>query len=455
MASDTSASFDKCLQKFRRGLTEAQKREFSSTDLPQVKKAIQQIQDRIGPNGKLRNLNRIKKFLEGMKQIEQLVQIFLNVHEVVAFVWGPIKLTLMMISTNVEELDLLLGTYQEIGETLHGVGKYDRLFKNSPDILLILERYFYDILEFHIAVLDVFTKPNWKKFFRSAWPTFKKRFDPILSSLKRHKALLSDEKVSLLLEEVQDGRACIEDRLQDLSKDIKDRLDVLAREIKAKDLDRIELIRNQKSAIEMKLGPHKYNIDQSQALNQRDSATSGDWILHDPKYEAWLNGSLSVDSFLYFSGILGSGKTTLISRIVEYMHSQIALKLLNGVLIFFYFKHGPIGSSGSTKGEMLRAIISQLLHQDDSLLHFIHERTASLGDSTITDDKLLGDLAKDCLKSQNRVWLILDGLDECDELHHDGNMESCDIIKLFEQEFIPAMSAQNSNLRVLVSGQRD
>ncbi|KAF3933793.1 hypothetical protein ABW20_dc0103625 [Dactylellina cionopaga] len=154
MANITSNSFNKTLEKFRDQLTEDQKRQFSSSNFEEVKRAMQCIQDQLGPDKKLRGFTRLrlKKFLEEMKQVEQLVQIFLNVHEVVAFVW--------IASTKVETLDLLLGTYEEIGEILHGVEKYDRLFRNYPDIQRILETYFYDILKFHFEVLEVFAKPG-------------------------------------------------------------------------------------------------------------------------------------------------------------------------------------------------------------------------------------------------------------------------------------------------------
>lgn len=52
-----------------------------------IKLAIIQIQKKIGPDKKLRGITRIRKFLEGMKQVEELVKVFINVHEVVAFVW--------------------------------------------------------------------------------------------------------------------------------------------------------------------------------------------------------------------------------------------------------------------------------------------------------------------------------------------------------------------------------
>jgi len=87
MASGPENTFNKALERFRDSLTEEQKRQFSATNLEDVKSEIQKIQDRFGRDKKLRNLKKLSKFLEAMKQIEQVVKIFLNVHEVVAFVW--------------------------------------------------------------------------------------------------------------------------------------------------------------------------------------------------------------------------------------------------------------------------------------------------------------------------------------------------------------------------------
>ena len=42
------------------------------------------------------NLTRIKAFLEAMEQFEQIVNVFLNVNDFVAFIWGPIKFLLQV-----------------------------------------------------------------------------------------------------------------------------------------------------------------------------------------------------------------------------------------------------------------------------------------------------------------------------------------------------------------------
>lgn len=82
-----SESFQRSLDRFRDKLSDEQKKDFEMVSINQVKTAIEQIQAQIGPEKKLRNFARLNAFLEGMKQVEELVTIFLNVHEVVAFVW--------------------------------------------------------------------------------------------------------------------------------------------------------------------------------------------------------------------------------------------------------------------------------------------------------------------------------------------------------------------------------
>ena len=78
---------NRAIAKFREGLTDNQKQLFTASSLDKVNDEIQSIQARYGSKKKLRSLSRISKFLEAMTQIEQLAQIFLNVSEVVAFVW--------------------------------------------------------------------------------------------------------------------------------------------------------------------------------------------------------------------------------------------------------------------------------------------------------------------------------------------------------------------------------
>jgi len=85
-------SFENALVKFRASLTEKQRRDFALCTLKDVQTAIDEIQVRLGSQRRLRNMKRIAKFIEAMTQLGQVVEVFLNVENTVAFVWVSIKL---------------------------------------------------------------------------------------------------------------------------------------------------------------------------------------------------------------------------------------------------------------------------------------------------------------------------------------------------------------------------
>ena len=65
-----------------------------------------------------------------------------------------------MAGTRIDILERLLDTYVEIGEVIPGLRQYDQLFKNCPAVREVLERYLYDILQFHRKALDLFARPG-------------------------------------------------------------------------------------------------------------------------------------------------------------------------------------------------------------------------------------------------------------------------------------------------------
>ncbi|KAI0376818.1 hypothetical protein F5Y04DRAFT_285493 [Hypomontagnella monticulosa] len=445
MELETCIGFDRSLARFRSRLSDEQKQNFTSTSRKEVENSMTEIQDRIGPEKKLRTFSRIRKFLEGMEQIEELVKIFLNVSEVVAFVW--------IASTRIDSLDLLLGAYQDIGEALHGVGKYERLFKNYPDARDILDKYFYDVLEFHYSVLQVFSGPGWKKFFSYAWPTFKTRFRPILDSLKRHRDLLSDEKLSVIIEEVQESRKTTEGRLESLSSEIKEKLSELREHLREKDLEQQGSLKKLKDQLVTKLNPPDWEADQHDASKQRYAPSSGDWIFGDVRYKEWLQGTTQEHNVLYINGIPGSGKTTLTSRIIDQIRSES--HTLTGAVAFFYFKNKTSDGSRRTITDMYRALLTQLLGQDDALIEYLHQKCAPANELDLHREEYLREMTKTCLLSQRQAWIILDGLDECDEVLENNRTESRQLVKWLIENILPDASTQGCHIRILISGQRD
>ncbi|TGJ64655.1 hypothetical protein EYR41_010697 [Orbilia oligospora] len=450
MANLVGEGFEKSLEKFRQRLSPEQRQQFSFSSLDDVRAEMRKLQDQLGPQKKLRSFNKMKRFLEGMKQVEQLVQIFLNTSDVVAYVWGPIKLALMVASTRIETLERLLGVYQEIGDVLHGVGKYDRLFKNYPDYRRILEIYFYDILEFHHEALQVFAKPNWRRFLDYAWPTFKTRFEPIIDSLKRHRDLLSDEKLTVILEELQDSHAVV-DKIPAMLQGINEKLNKLQQSGIIKKHELQERILKQRETIRTKLRSRNYQENHRTALKKRSISSSGNWVFDSPKFETWLNSNSVSDSILYINGIPGSGKTILVSTIIEYLLNSGHTK--NGTVLFFYFKHhdSDVKGAGKTKCGMLCALLMQLLDQDDTLLEYVYQKCASLVDPDAISEPFLEETLRHCFNRQGKIWVVLDALDESEESESTGAHP----VIAWIQEVVSPTTLYGSHVRFLISGQRD
>ncbi|KAK3395111.1 hypothetical protein B0H63DRAFT_518180 [Podospora didyma] len=446
--------FAKSIERFRASLSEDQKRDFSIANVKDVTREIQKIQNLLGPERKLRNFAKMRKFLEAMKRVEELVNVFLNVSEVVAFVWGPIKLALQVrviseffksqsvsgffqcgiAKGKTDTLDLILGTYGEIADVIHGVKEYDRLFQHHEEARRVLEICFDDILRFHQAVLEVFARP--------AWRTFQTRFRPIIDSLQRHRALLEKEKVTAVLGEVQQ-----------LSADMTRRLADLKQSIEMGNLKRKEFVLKQKSALAALLGSPDYEEDQDSAASHRISLSSGDWVLREPALDSWLNSDSPTDATLYLNGGPGCGKTTLVSRIID--HARSRQPALAGPIAFFYFTHQD--SWKATVVAMLQAVIVQLLHHDDTVLEYLQQKCARMRDPR-TEFRTLSVLQgclKDCLARQRRAWIILDGLVECEnrQIGADGLRS---FLKWFQQSILTTGTVLgHQKVRFLASGQRD
>jgi len=81
-------SFRRVLQQFKdEHLKGSECEQFQFTNLGDLQSSMREIQDNQASKAKMRNMNRLRKFLEGMEQYENLIEVFLNASEYVAFVW--------------------------------------------------------------------------------------------------------------------------------------------------------------------------------------------------------------------------------------------------------------------------------------------------------------------------------------------------------------------------------
>jgi len=82
------SSFRRALQQFKdEHLNESECEQFQFTELKDLESSMREIQDEQASKSRMRNMNRLRKFLEGMERYEKLIEVFLNASEFVAFVW--------------------------------------------------------------------------------------------------------------------------------------------------------------------------------------------------------------------------------------------------------------------------------------------------------------------------------------------------------------------------------
>jgi len=128
---------------------------------------------------------------------------------------------------------------------------------------------------------------------------------PILSKLKRHRDLLSDEKITAAIFEVQDMRESIERQLETLSRKFQElHLDIDESKVLQQRVRRDK----QREFVFHKLGAPGYQYDFDRAARERSKNESGDWILNEDIYKEWTDTGIVGTKVLYLNGIPGAGE---------------------------------------------------------------------------------------------------------------------------------------------------
>jgi hypothetical protein len=93
MAAEASqlGGFSQALKVFTNTLTKEQKDDFEFSTLEDLQDAINTIQRKQASEKKLRNLTRLRSFLETMEQYGKVIEVFVNTSSFIAFIWVHIQ----------------------------------------------------------------------------------------------------------------------------------------------------------------------------------------------------------------------------------------------------------------------------------------------------------------------------------------------------------------------------
>lgn len=183
-----STGFERALNAFELRLTPNEKAQFHATSLDDLKVTILSIQADQRSRKQMMNMGRVKSFLEAMEQFGKVIEVFLNVNNILSFVWGPMKLLLLVrvffvhavkfvislfgsreklkltvpetATTWSDSLDSLLDAYQEISENFPIFEGYQSIFAKNERMQVVLECVWSNILDFHIRALRIFDQTS-------------------------------------------------------------------------------------------------------------------------------------------------------------------------------------------------------------------------------------------------------------------------------------------------------
>ena len=85
--STPDTGFRRVLEQFKATLSQDDKEDFRLSTLDDLKLEILAIQEKQASEKKMKNSARLKSFLEAMEQYDEVVKVFLNTADILAFVW--------------------------------------------------------------------------------------------------------------------------------------------------------------------------------------------------------------------------------------------------------------------------------------------------------------------------------------------------------------------------------
>ncbi|KAF4430541.1 NACHT domain protein [Fusarium austroafricanum] len=377
-------AFNKAIREFKTGLKDQALYTdiLATTSIDQVYDLTDQLQKVQGRGDHLRNLARIGVYLERMRAYTGVIDTFVQVKpDILALIWGPIRLLIQWTSNLTKSLDALIGMIEEMGILLPEFDLAAKLFGNKQHVNQVLALLFQDMLDFYLVSLKFFRMERLGSFFEALWPRKKEEIDAVIERMKEHTEYLRNEV-----------------RLQDIEEAYEARQSDIESFVKLEESSR----RQEYNGLETAIKPVFYNKKLNFLLSQVCVGT-GDWFINHEVMAKWLRITNDSQKVIWLCGIPGAGKTYLSACAIE--ASKAA-----GITLFVFLSHEQHDASALS---VMHSLIFQISRNDQRLQDIMcHSSRDSIEYDLSATVKLFINLAR----GAGHVRIVIDGLDEIGEL---------------------------------------
>ncbi|TLD33782.1 hypothetical protein PspLS_00694 [Pyricularia sp. CBS 133598] len=395
--ASVKSSFELALDKLCAQLSSEEKTTFGVTKREDLQVAIINIQNEQRLANKMVSLRRAQGFIEAMEQFGKVIEVFGNSTEILAFIWGPMKFLLVSARSWTDSIDELLETYQHIADSLPIFSGYDNLFRTDRRMQEAPKHVWEVVLDFHLEAVAHLRQKKVvaKQIFRSVWNNFRSRFQHKIDDLQRLKELVDRLAAQLHISHYEADRVSMEIYWAKLF---------------------AELAESRKRWINapVVIGDHEEQIRVREELEKATKKRMGRWILDHKEVQSWLGPDVPRSSIVWIHGVPGAGKSVLASLIIEEVRNQ-----KSAPVAFMYCKYRDPEKNSML--HILRAILAQLFdaHQSDphlaDLSPYYYDEGLTKGGVFLESVKLCKSLLRLILKNIPKAYLVLDGLDECEQ----------------------------------------
>ncbi|PMD44746.1 hypothetical protein L207DRAFT_552817 [Hyaloscypha variabilis F] len=378
-------AFEKSIRDFKANLKDDRlySEILQTTTIDQVYNFTEKLQADQNKDGHMRHLAKIGPFLENLRGYAGVIEVFIQVKpEILALIWGPIKLLLQWTSVLKQSFDGLIKTIADIGNLLPEFKEVVRLFGHNKQINDVLALFFQDILDIYAIALKFFSASRWRIIFEAMWPKQQDKIRVVMSHIERHTLLMRNEV-----------------RLEHIREEYDARLRALEHFEKT---ERSHL-RQEYNTIKEAISPRTYE-DELYRIRGRICEGTGKWLLRDATFAEWIDGSEKPTKPIWLQGIPGAGKTYLSSTVIDH-----ALSKGRTLFAFLSYKF----SSSISALSIIHSLIFQLTSDDDDLQAILCQYASK---ELRRELKRAVELLTILLTTTGPVFIVIDGIDEIDEI---------------------------------------
>lgn len=150
-------AFEQAQQAFRKKIVKSRDYDeiLRTTTIAEVYEVTFKIQEELSSRGRLRYLAKIQPFLTRLSELSSVIEVFVQVKpELLALIWGPVKLILLWTSKVSKVLDETVAVMASIGDALPRFATLAQTFPTSEAVRLALALFYEDVLDFHSIMLE-------------------------------------------------------------------------------------------------------------------------------------------------------------------------------------------------------------------------------------------------------------------------------------------------------------